>query len=68
MVPTLPPVPKDLEPEEIEERLRRQQMESEKDAEWLIGEERNLVSVLIPDLFYAIHCHSFFSIIKHEFS
>lgn len=33
---------KDLEPEEIEERLRRQQMESEKDAEWLITEERNL--------------------------
>ncbi|XP_053394577.1 focal adhesion kinase 1-like isoform X6 [Mercenaria mercenaria] len=35
-------VNKDLEPEEIEERLRRQQMESEKDAKWLISEERNL--------------------------
>ncbi|KAL4235721.1 putative serine/threonine protein phosphatase [Mactra antiquata] len=42
VVPNIPPVAKDLEPEEIEERLRRQQMESEKDAAWLITEERNL--------------------------
>lgn len=35
---------KDLEPEEIEARLRRQQEESEKDAQWLISEEKNLVS------------------------
>lgn len=39
----LPSGGKELEPEEIEERLRRQQMESEKDAEWLITEEKNLV-------------------------
>jgi len=34
---------KELEPEEIAARLRQQQMESEKDAQWLHSEERNLV-------------------------
>ncbi|XP_052774521.1 focal adhesion kinase 1-like isoform X3 [Mya arenaria] len=33
---------KDLEPEEIEARIRQQQMELEKDAQWLHSEERNL--------------------------
>ena len=34
----------DLDPEEIAERLRQQQQESEKDAKWLMTEEKNLVS------------------------
>ena len=34
----------DLDPEEIAERLRQQQQESEKDAQWLMTEEKNLVS------------------------
>lgn len=32
----------DLDPEEIAERIRQQQQESEKDAQWLMTEERNL--------------------------
>ena len=35
----------DLDPEEIAERLRQQQQESEKDAQWLMTEEKNLVSL-----------------------
>lgn len=41
-LPSTNHVAKDLDPEEIAERLRRQQVESEKDAQWLISEERNL--------------------------
>ena len=37
----------DLDPEEIAERIRQQQQESEKDAQWLMTEERNLVSRLM---------------------
>ena len=37
----------DLDPEEIAERLRQQQQESEKDAQWLMTEEKNLVSSAI---------------------
>ena len=33
----------DLDPEEIAERLKQQQQESEKDAQWLMAEERMLV-------------------------
>ena len=36
----------DLDPEEIAERLKQQQQESEKDARWLMAEERNLVSII----------------------
>ena len=40
----------DLDPEEIAERLKQQQHESEKDAQWLMAEERMLVSIVISNM------------------
>ena len=45
----------DLDPEEIAERLKQQQHESEKDAQWLMAEERMLVCIVISNMYLKIH-------------